>query len=340
MPRLPRRPSAKSSSAARASRRAAAPESSRAAARSGRRRGRGPLRPGAAGAAKGRHLAIVTGLSGSGKGAVIKAFEDSGYYCVDNLPVDLLPTFVELVRRSGEIARAALVIDIREGQRLETLPRLVEQLRRSDLPTTLVFLEADDAVLLRRFSETRRPHPLATGKDQDRNLIRGIRAERKFLAKIREAADLVVDTSKFNPHELRAFVTERVIQADASRALRIGVGSFGFRHGLPIDADLVFDVRFLPNPNYIPQFRNRTGKDPAVAKYIASFPQTKEFIDRITALLVYLIPHYIEEGKSYLTIAFGCTGGQHRSVMIAEAVRKGLADAGYSVKVSHRDIGK
>ncbi|MGH9527705.1 MAG: RNase adapter RapZ, partial [Terriglobales bacterium] len=197
-----------------------------------------------------------------------------------------------------------------------------------------------DAVLVRRFSETRRPHPLASGAGPERNLARGIRAERRALAKIRAAADLVVDTSKFNVHELRAFINERVIRADASRALRIGVGSFGFRHGLPIDADLVFDVRFLPNPNYIPAYRNRTGRDPKVARYIASFPQTREFIERVTGLLAFLIPHYIEEGKSYLTIAFGCTGGQHRSVMIAEAVRKGLVEAGYSASVNHRDIGK
>lgn len=283
-----------------------------------------------------RHLVIITGLSGSGKGSVIKAFEDSGYYCVDNLPVDLLPKFVELVGLSGDIGRAALVIDIREGQRLETLPALVRQLRGSELRTTLLFLEASDPALMRRFSETRRPHPLA----QSGQVARGIRAERKALGKIRAAADLVVDTSKFNVHELRTFITDRVIHGNSGHALRVAVNSFGFRNGLPADADLVFDVRFLPNPNYIPAFRERTGRDPRVAKYIRSFPQTREFIERITALLAYLIPHYIEEGKSYLTIAFGCTGGQHRSVMIAEAIQRALAKAGYNAKVTHRDMDR
>ncbi|HZT72981.1 MAG TPA: RNase adapter RapZ [Terriglobales bacterium] len=283
-----------------------------------------------------RHLVIITGLSGSGKGSVIKAFEDSGYYCVDNLPVDLLPKFVELVGMSSDIERAALVIDIREGQRLDALPALVRQLRGAEVRITLLFLEASDEALMRRFSETRRPHPLA----QAGAVARAIRAERKAMTKIRAAADLVVDTSKFNVHELRNFITDRVIHGNAGRALRVAVNSFGFRNGVPGDADLVFDVRFLPNPNYIPQFRDRTGRDPQVAKYIRSFPQTREFMDRIIGLLVYLIPHYVEEGKSYLTIAFGCTGGQHRSVMIAEAIGRALARAGYNVKVTHRDMAR
>jgi UPF0042 nucleotide-binding protein len=281
-----------------------------------------------------RHVVIITGLSGSGKGSVLKAFEDFGFYSVDNLPVDLLPTFVELVERSAEIRRAALVIDIREGQKLSALPHMVRRMRQLPFRTTLLFLEAADDVLLRRFSETRRPHPLA----QAGTVREGIQAEKKALSRIRSAADLVVDTSKFNVHELRSFVHERVIRSDMERAMRIGVTSFGYRHGVPEDADLVFDVRFLPNPNYVPEFRHRTGQDPKVAEYIRSFPQTREFIRRVTDLLEYLIPHYNREGKSYLTISFGCTGGQHRSVMIAEAVEQALSKDGYSTRMVHRDM--
>lgn len=283
----------------------------------------------------GLHLVVITGLSGSGKGSVVKAFEDSGFYCVDNMPVELLPKFVELVQQSVEISRAAVVIDIREGGRLDNLPAQLQDLRSwPSLRLTLLFLEAGDDVLMRRFSETRRPHPLAAGG----KVLEGIAAERRALEKIRSQADLVVDTTKFNVHELRAFITERVIRSESARALRIGVSSFGFKNGIPVDSDLVFDVRFLPNPNYIPEYRPQTGKDADVANYILSFPQTKEFIRRISDLLQYLIPHYAEEGKSYLTISFGCTGGQHRSVFIAEEVQKKLEEMGYAASVTHRDI--
>jgi UPF0042 nucleotide-binding protein len=287
-------------------------------------------------AADERHLVIITGLSGSGKGSVLKAFEDTGYYCVDNLPVDLLPKFAELLQQSSEITRGALVIDIREGgQRLENLPHIVRELRRSDLRVTLVFLEASDEVIMRRFSETRRPHPLV---GDNKTLQQGIDDERGTLSQIRATADIVIDTSKFNVRELRSFITDRIIRADGDRSLQISVTSFGFRNGVPQDSDLVFDVRFLPNPNYIPEFRARTGHDPEVAKYIRSFPQTREFIKRISALLKYLIPHYKDEGKTYLTISFGCTGGQHRSVMIAEAIQRELQQAGYRAKILHRDM--
>lgn len=283
----------------------------------------------------GLHLVVITGLSGSGKGSVVKAFEDSGFYCVDNMPVELLPKFVELVQQSIEINRAAVVIDIREGGRLGNLPAQLQDLRSwPSLRLTLLFLEASDDVLMRRFSETRRPHPLAAGG----KVLEGIAAERKALETIRAQADLVVDTTKFNVHELRSFITERVIRSESARALRIGVSSFGFKNGVPVDSDLVFDVRFLPNPNYIPEYRPQTGKDADVANYILSFPQTKEFIRRIADLLKYLIPHYAEEGKSYLTISFGCTGGQHRSVFIAEAVQKELEEMGYAASITHRDI--
>jgi UPF0042 nucleotide-binding protein len=201
------------------------------------------------------------------------------------------------------------------------------------LQTTFIFLEADVEALIRRYSETRRPHPLG----RDVSVRASLAAERRRLAPVKALADLVVDTTKFNVHELRSVLTERFQRGNRDKNILISCVSFGYREGVPEDADLVFDVRFLPNPHFIPKYRPHTGRHPAVAKYIRSFPQTREFIRRISDLLIYLIPHYIEEGKSYLTIAFGCTGGKHRSVMIAEDVQKRLAKAGYNVKVVHRD---
>ena len=274
-------------------------------------------------------------MSGSGKASVLKAFEDLGYYCVDNLPVALIPSFAELAMQSSDIQRTALVVDVREGSKLDQLPGILRSVRRM-IPTKIVFLEASDAVLLRRFSETRRPHPLGT----DAPVKSALKEERRHLGRIRALADFVIDTSKFNVHELRALINERFREQSAEKGILVSSVSFGFRHGLPEDADLVFDVRFLPNPHFVREFRDLTGRDPRVASYIRSFPQTQEFIKRISDLLVYLLPHYIHEGKSYLTIAFGCTGGQHRSVMIAEEVGKHLRQAGYRVKVVHRDSPK
>jgi UPF0042 nucleotide-binding protein len=280
----------------------------------------------------GSELVIITGMSGSGKASVLKAFEDLGYYCVDNLPIRLIPQFAELVGQSSEIARTALVVDVREGRQLEELPSILKSVRRS-ISTKVIFLEASDAVLVRRYSETRRPHPLGT----DAPVKASLETERQHLRQIRDMADLVIDTSKFNVHELRAHITELFQKREKGRNLLVSCVSFGFKNGVPEDADLVFDVRFLPNPHFVPEFRSLTGRHPRVAQYIRSFPQTTEFIQRISDLLIYLLPHYIHEGKSYLTIAFGCTGGQHRSVMIAEDVAKSLKHAGYKVKVAHRD---
>jgi UPF0042 nucleotide-binding protein len=277
-------------------------------------------------------LVIISGMSGAGKASALKTFEDLGYYCVDNLPVGLISNFAELVLDSLEIQRAALVVDIREGARLDKLPQVLASLRRL-LKTTVVFLEADTDVLVRRYSETRRPHPLG----RDASVRSSLTAERRRLQPLRALADVVVDTTRFNVHELRGQLTERFQGGNRDKNLLISCVSFGYREGVPEDADLVFDVRFLPNPHFIPKFRPLTGRHPEVAKYIRSFPQTREFINRISELLIYLIPHYIREGKSYLTIAFGCTGGKHRSVMIAEDVKKRLAKAGYNVKVVHRD---
>jgi UPF0042 nucleotide-binding protein len=282
-----------------------------------------------------RQLVLLTGLSGSGKGSVLRTFEDLGFYCVDNLPVDLIAKFSELcVEGGGEIERAALLVDAREGDKLARLPAIYKKLCK-DHPTSLVFVEAGDEALVRRFSETRRPHPLG----RELSVREGIRLERRLMAPIRKLADLIIDTTKFNVHELRQFITSR-FQNPRRRPMLVSLVSFGYRFGVPTDADVVIDVRFLPNPHFVPALRAHTGRDPRVARYIRSFPQTGEFLRRMQALLVYLIPHYIREGKSYLTIAFGCTGGRHRSVMMAEALRRALARRSFAVKVSHRDMEK
>jgi len=280
-------------------------------------------------------VVVITGLSGSGKGSVLRVLEDLGYYSVDNLPVELIPKFAELAHDNPDISAAALVVDIREGEGLKNFPKVYSAIRE-DVQARLIFLEADDDTIVRRFSETRRPHPLGA----DRSITRSIRSERAKLAAIRSMADLIINTSKFTVHELRDFIKERFRGEGDQSKIMLYVTSFGYRNGVPTDSDLVFDVRFLPNPNYIPRFKHLTGTNPGVAKYIRSFPQTREFIQRISDLLIYLLPHYIREGKSYLTIAFGCTGGQHRSVMITDAIRKRLSDAGYNAKSTHRDIAK
>jgi UPF0042 nucleotide-binding protein len=280
-----------------------------------------------------RELVILTGMSGSGKDSALKAFEDLGYYSVDNLPLELVPRFADLVSQSAEIERAALVVDVREGMRLESFPAILKQVRKV-LPTRVVFLEASQDALVRRFSETRRPHPMG----RTETVVHGIRAERKRLDPIRNVADIVIDTSKFNVHELRAHIIAQFERAAGDRGLTISLSSFGFKNGVPGEADLVFDVRFLPNPHFVPEYRKLTGRHPRVAKYIRQFPQTLEFLDKATEMLKFLLPHYIEEGKSYLTVAFGCTGGQHRSVFIAEEMKKRLEAEGFRVKTSHRDM--
>jgi UPF0042 nucleotide-binding protein len=282
-----------------------------------------------------RELVILTGLSGSGKASALKTFEDLGFYSVDNLPLELIPRFADLVAKSAEITHAAMVVDVREGSRLERFPSILAKVRKV-LPTRVVFLEASEDALVRRFSETRRPHPLGRGE----TVIASIRAERKRLDPVRNVADILLDTSRFNVHELRAHINAQFTRGvgKSDRNLTISVTSFGFKNGIPSDADLVFDVRFLPNPHFVPEFRKLTGKHPKVAKYVRQFPQTREFLDKVTDMLIFLLPHYIHEGKSYLTIGIGCTGGQHRSVMIAEELKKRLGAAGYRSKSSHRDM--
>ncbi len=295
---------------------------------------RRPKPPSAAKPGRPAPLVILTGLSGSGKASALRTLEDLGYYCVDNLPLSLIPIFADLMMKSSEVQRAALTVDIREGEALERFPALFQRLRRA-VPVKLVFVEASDAALLRRFSETRRPHPLS-----EMPVREGIRRERMRLEPIRALADLQIDTTRFTPHELRRFIVERFAEAGRRRELLVNLISFGYRFGVPPDADLVFDVRFLPNPNFVPAYKPLTGRDRRVSRYVLSFAQTRQFIRHISRLLAYLLPHYREEGKSYLTIAFGCTGGRHRSVTLAETLGRQLARQGHTVKISHRDLLK
>jgi UPF0042 nucleotide-binding protein len=280
-----------------------------------------------------RELVIVTGISGAGKASALKAFEDLGFHCVDNLPLELLPDFAVLVSKSTEVEKAAIVVDVREGTTLDRLPEILKSVKTL-LHTRVVFLDAQDASLVQRYSETRRPHPLGRSETVWRSIVE----ERQLLDPIRNVADTLIDTSNFNVHELRAHIQARFGRGEKTNRLLVSCLSFGFKNGVPLDADMVFDVRFLPNPHFVPEFRKKTGLDPKVAAYVRGFPQTGEFLDKVTKLMLYLLPHYVKEGKSYLTVAFGCTGGQHRSVMMAEEISKRLKKAGYQVKALHRDM--
>ena len=278
---------------------------------------------------------VLTGMSGSGKSQAIRALEDLGYFCVDNLPITLIPTLATLALRGGEIDKVAIVVDVREKKLLTSFPRMFNRLRKMPrLHPVLIFLEATDATLVRRFSETRRPHPLA----QNRSVSEGIRDERKRMAPIRKLADEIVDTSDMTVHELRQFFMT-LSRGRGPAKLVITLLSFGYKHGLPVDADLAFDVRCLPNPHFVPTLRRRTGRDREVVTFMERDKSTREFMDRLENYVRYVVPHYIAEGKAYLTIAIGCTGGRHRSVMIAERLRRSLADdQGVTVRVRHRDI--
>ena len=302
---------------------------------SGRRAGSGPskARHRKSASQPGKELVVVTGISGAGKASALKAFEDLGFHSVDNLPLELMEEFADLVSKSSDVERAAVVVDVREGTTLDRLPDILKSVRKL-LRTRVIFLDAQDAVLVRRFSETRRPHPL--GKSE--TVWRSVTEERQLLEPIRNLADTLIDTSNFNVHELRANILERYGHEDDSARMLVTCVSFGFKNGVPLDADMVFDVRFLPNPHFVPEFRRKTGLDPKVAAYVRKFPQTREFMRRVTDLMLYLLPNYVKEGKSYLTVAFGCTGGQHRSVMLAEEMAAKLKRAGYQVKALHRDM--
>jgi len=280
---------------------------------------------------------VLTGLSGSGKSQAIRALEDLGYFCVDNLPVTLLPMLAELTLRAGsEISRAAVVVDVREGQLLKEFPAIYGKLKAMrGLHPVLIFLEAVEGSLVRRFSETRRPHPLAP----DRSAIEGIREERQAMKAIRRMADHVVDTSSMTVHELRHVFTGVASGRAPGTRLVVTILSFGFKHGIPVDSDLLFDVRFLPNPHFVPTLRPQTGRDREVRRYLDRSEATADFLKHTINLLKFLIPQYVAEGKSYLTIGIGCTGGRHRSVAMAEALKKGLGGIeGIRLRVAHRDI--
>jgi len=280
---------------------------------------------------------IITGLSGSGKGTFLRALEDRGFFCVDNLPVGLLSKFHELIVKSqDEGAKAAMVIDVREGETLSEFPALYQELKKNpSLQMSLWFLEASDAVLVRRFSETRRPHPV----DSTRPVLEAIAQERELLAPIRQMADHVLDTSQFTIHELRQHA-HRLFEEREAQHLLVSLVSFGFKYGVPIDSDLVFDVRFLPNPNFVPELKAFTGADPRVMEYMNSHQATHKFLEHVLAFVDFLLPQYEKEGKAYVTICIGCTGGRHRSVFIANAIAKHVEAHKYRVKVSHRDAEK
>jgi RNase adapter protein RapZ len=280
-------------------------------------------------------ILLITGLSGSGKTHVARALEDVSWFCVDNLPTPLIPRFAELIRGSSELQRSALVVDMREEGFAQSFPEVFRQLKKTrGLAVSLLFLEAEEKVLLRRFSETRRPHPLA----ENAPVLDGVREEREALAPIRKMSDMILDTSDFTVHELRDYIRDRYDLRGEVAPLVLTVMSFGYKHGLPAEADLVFDVRFLPNPNFVPRLKALTGRDRAVVRFLRRTPETEGFLKRARSLLAYVIPRYIREGKSYLTVAVGCTGGRHRSVMVASALAESLRGRGYPVKIRHRDL--
>lgn len=283
---------------------------------------------------RGPQVLIITGLSGSGKTLVSRALEDIGWFCVDNLPTALIPRFVDLLRESQELRRAALVVDMREREFVKRFPKAFRELRARGVNASLLFLEADEKVLLRRFSETRRPHPLAVNQPA----IEGIREEREGLRPIRKTADLILDTSEYTVHELRDYIREHYDLRSEASPIVVSVTSFGYKFGLPSEADLVFDVRFLPNPNFVPELKRLTGNDAPVVRFMRRQEDTASFLRRVTAFLRFMIPRYIAEGKSYLSIAIGCTGGRHRSVMVANALGRALSGRDYTVKVRHRDV--
>jgi RNase adapter protein RapZ len=280
-------------------------------------------------------LVIITGMSGSGKHTVFKAFEDLGYFCVDNLPTALVPRLIQMSQASGgKIERLAIVVDVRLKESQAAFRTLFHHLKDPALRSTIIFADASDEVLARRYSETRRAHPLA----QNKSLMEGVKAERRTLASIRAMADLVIDTSDYTVHDLRNFIYENFRQDDRQEKLHISIVSFGFKHGIPYNSDLVYDVRFLPNPNFVPHLKAKSGKDTEVVEYMRGYPDTFVILDKIVDMLEYLIPKYEEEGKTYLTVAIGCTGGRHRSVMVAAALRDCLAKDGRRINLIHRDL--
>jgi len=284
-------------------------------------------------------IVLLTGMSGGGKSTAIRALEDAGWFCIDNLPVLLVPKLLELVVHgaSDEVHRLALVIDAREGRFLDQTPQAVDEVRRAGHRLEVVFLDSADETLTRRFSETRRRHPLSP----EGTVSDGIALERKLLTALRAIADVVIDTTRMNVHELRDVITARFGAAGDADALNVTLVSFGYRNGIPANSDLVLDVRFLPNPYFVEGLKPHPGTDPRVSEWVLGRPQTQEFLERLESLLAFLLPQYKAEGKSYLTVSIGCTGGRHRSVALAEELSKRLTDNHRArVKVTHRDVAK
>ena len=282
-------------------------------------------------------MVVVTGLSGSGRSAALKAFEDIGFYCVDNLPLVLLTGFVDFARESEEAIRSAIGIDIRERGFPDQFPALYRELKSKGHHIEMLFLEASDQTVVRRFSETRRPHPLAKGAIP---LVDGIRTERNALSEIKKLADRIIDTSDYTVHDLRQAIERHFTGGDAGRPMTITLVTFGYKFWVPYDLDLLFDLRFLPNPHFVEELRPYTGADPRIQSFVLSRPDSEEFLIRLQGFLEYLLPRYRHEGKSYLTIGFGCTGGRHRSVAVSLMMANRLRKSGYEVNIKHRDIGE
>jgi len=281
-------------------------------------------------------MIVVTGLSGSGRSAALKSFEDMGFYCVDNLPLVLLSAFVEFAKGSKDAHRSAIGIDIREKGFPERFPALYKELKQRGNAIETLFLDASDQTIVRRFSETRRPHPLSGDLTP---LLDGIRKEREALGEVKKLADWIIDTSDFTVHDLRQTIERYYAEGDADRPMVITLVTFGYKYGIPYDLDLLFDLRFLPNPHFIPELRSHSGENELVRDFIMARPDSKEFLERLLGFITYLLPRYRSEGKSYLTIGFGCTGGRHRSVTISLKIAEQLKQAGYEVNIKHRDIG-
>ncbi|HHV60600.1 MAG TPA: RNase adapter RapZ [Clostridiaceae bacterium] len=280
---------------------------------------------------------IITGVSGAGKSQAMKCLEDIGFFCVDNLPPELIPKFAEISSKTrGKMEKIAMVIDIRGGELFKDLLPGLEGLKEAGLPYEILFLEASDSVLIKRYKESRRMHPLAP----EGSLIKGIHEERRILTEVKKKANHIIDTSSMTPRQLKEEIVKIFVEGRVFSGLIININSFGFKYGIPIDSDLVFDVRFLPNPFYEKSLKELTGLNEAVKEYVMKSPETKEFLDRVTDLLEFLIPNYIKEGKTQLVIGIGCTGGKHRSVVIADSLHKILSEKQHTVFVDHRDIGK
>jgi UPF0042 nucleotide-binding protein len=280
---------------------------------------------------------VITGLSGAGKSYAIKCFEDMGYFCVDNLPTTLIPTFAELcIQSTRQIRRIALGIDVREGEYLSHLLEILPELRARGHPTEVLFLEAGDETLVRRYNETRRRHPLAA----EGNVVEGIRAERKMLANLREIADRIIDTSHITVHQLKDLLADSYGTSATRPPFSVSLISFGYKHGVPYDADLVFDVRFLPNPHFVTELRSLDGRHRAVRDFILQEETGRDFVSRLKDFLGFLLPLYQREGKAYLAVAVGCTGGRHRSVALVEELRAFFEARGISPTVSHRDVNR